>query len=252
MYRAIANFSYQNFETDPVTLIGQIINEWRDNGQIIGREFGVTFHEDHFQVQVAIPEQESLLPKWNNMLVAEAQAQAEEAGVKFASFEILGRDYQADETGKCDEANFLILYTTHLDSCSPLRGKDLKPVPIYRLTQDLPYFGRSLIQWQENWQACDQLQMNGDILEAQALAQISEVQSPLTTQGRELAALLEAEIEMPVYYYLYRLGQDKNFEHQRKCPHCGGEWKLPEPLYEIFHFKCERCRLVSNISWEVL
>ncbi|VEI45758.1 Zn-ribbon-containing, possibly nucleic-acid-binding protein [Actinobacillus equuli] len=31
-----------------------------------------------------------------------------------------------------------------------------------------------------NWQACDQLQMNGGVLEQQALAQISEVDSELS------------------------------------------------------------------------
>lgn len=251
MYLATANFSYQNFETDPVTLIGQIVNQWRNNGQILGREFGVSFEEDHFEVRLAIPEQESLLPKWNNLLVDEAQAQAEEAGVKFESFEITGRDYQADETCEPTQPPFLILYTTHLDSCSPLRGQDLKPVPIYRAAKDFPYLGENLIKWQENWQACDQLQMNGDVLEAQALTQISDEQSPLSQQGQDLAAELEAANNIPVYYYLYRLGKDETIEHQRKCPHCGGEWKLPEPLYEIFHFKCDDCRLVSNLSWEI-
>lgn len=59
MYQAIAYFNFEDFETDPVTFISRIINHWRWNGQIIGREFGVTFHQDHFEARVAIPEQES-------------------------------------------------------------------------------------------------------------------------------------------------------------------------------------------------
>ena len=58
MYQAVAYFNYANFETDPVTAISQIINQWRYNGQIIGREFGVTYHQDHFEARVSIPEQE--------------------------------------------------------------------------------------------------------------------------------------------------------------------------------------------------
>ena len=53
MYQAIANFSYQHFEQDPVTLISRIIEQWRNNGQIIGREFGVTLHKDHFQARLS-------------------------------------------------------------------------------------------------------------------------------------------------------------------------------------------------------
>ena len=32
MYQAIAYFNFENFEEDPVTLIGQVVNQWRYNG----------------------------------------------------------------------------------------------------------------------------------------------------------------------------------------------------------------------------
>ncbi|VEI45759.1 Zn-ribbon-containing, possibly nucleic-acid-binding protein [Actinobacillus equuli] len=81
MYQVIANFSYQDFESDPVTLINQVVNQWRFNGQIIGREFAVTYHQNpqaHFQVRVSTPEQTSLMPEWNSAEVNEALLQAEE------------------------------------------------------------------------------------------------------------------------------------------------------------------------------
>ena len=96
MYQAIANFSYQHFEQDPVTLISRIIEQWRNNGQIIGREFGVTLHKDHFQARLSLPEQESLLPKWNSEWVDLVQQEAEEYGVCFESFENNGQAYQAE------------------------------------------------------------------------------------------------------------------------------------------------------------
>ena len=39
-------------------------------------------------------------------------------------------------------------------------------------------------------------------------------------------------------------------EKERKCPQCGGEWLLDAPIHDIFYFKCDDCRLVSNISWD--
>lgn len=40
-----------------------------------------------------------------------------------------------------------------------------------------------IIKWQENWQACDQLQMNGSILKQQALYEINDFNSHLTKHG---------------------------------------------------------------------
>lgn len=253
MYQAIAYFNFEDFEVDPVTPISRIINHWRWNGQIIGREFGVTFHQDHFEARIAIPEQDSLLPKWNNELVTEALQQAVEIGVEFTGFEIIGQDYAADETSRNVRPEFLMLYTTHLESCSPLKaGESLRAVPLYQLLQQNPPLAEALIKWQENWQACDQLQMNGGALEQISLAEISEVKSELSQQGLELARQVEQATGVPVYYYLYRLGQDESVEYHRPCPSCGGDWRLHKPLHEMFYFKCDKCRLISNLSWELL
>lgn len=254
MYKAIAHFRYQDFHQDPVTLISQILNQWRLNGQVIGREMGITYHQNtpqpNFQVQISIPEQESLLPQWNNSSVNEAFLQAEQQGVFFEFFEVIGRDYHAEETSR-HNSPFLILYTTHLDTCSPIyNGADFCPIPLYKIVNQ-PDLSEKIIKWQENWQACDQLQMNGDILEQQALYQICDERSELSQQGRALARQIESISNIPTYYYLYRLGRESHIEYQRKCPNCHSNWKLPETLHNIFHFKCESCRLISNLSWEL-
>ncbi|MGQ8820649.1 Zn-ribbon-containing protein [Bibersteinia trehalosi] len=256
MYQAIAHFSYQNFEQDPVNLINQILEQWRFNGQILGREFGVTHHklgeQFEFQVRLSLPEQDSLLDKYNNDWVRQAIEYAEQAGVALIFFEIVGRDYNENDTANCEPASFQLLYTSYVDSASPLyHGDVLQAIPLYRLG-DQPELTEQILKWQENWQACDQLQMNGGVLEQEALAQISELESPLSQQGRALCAAIEQVSQIPTYYYLYRLGSDINLENERKCPSCHGEWKLTEPLHEIFHFKCDKCRLLSNLSWELL
>ncbi|MDD0824914.1 Zn-ribbon-containing protein [Mannheimia sp. AT1] len=251
MYQVIAHFSYQNFEQDPVTLISQVLNQWLYNGQVIGREMPITFHQTEFQVRVCTSEQESLLACYNSEEVNEALQQAAEAGVQFKAFEIVGQDYQAEETSKILQPVFQILYTTHLDTCSPLfDGESFAPIPLYRLKNQS--LSESLLNWQQNWQACDQLQMKGQILEFEALNQISNENSPLSKMGLELCKQIEKKTKIPTFYYLYRLGSDFNEEYNRKCPSCNGDWKLPVPLHNIFHFKCERCRLISNLSWELL
>lgn len=255
MYQAIAHFHYRDFEQDPVNLINQILEQWRFNGQILGREFGVTHHalgsQFEFQARVSLPEQESLLPDYNNEWVNQALFLAEQAGVTFAFFEIVGRDYNENDIALDKSPSFQLLYTSYVDSSSPLYHGDLfQAMPLYYLG-DQPELTERIIRWQENWQACDQLQMNGSVLEQTALDEISEVRSELSQQGRELCKEIEQISQIPTYYYLYRLGSDEAVEFHRQCPNCNSDWKLPEPLHEIFYFKCDKCRLISNLSWEL-
>ncbi|MFA9500298.1 Zn-ribbon-containing protein [Mannheimia sp. E30BD] len=251
MYQVIVHFSYQNFQQDPVTLISQVLNQWLYNGQVIGREMPITFHQTEFQARVCTPEQESLLPVNNSEEVNEALLQAVENSVNFTGFEIVGRDYQGEETSHNKQPKFQMLYTTHLDTCSPLYdGDQFAPIPLYRLKDQA--LSEALLEWQQNWQACDLLQMKGSVLEENALKQIADNRSELALLGLDLCKQVEEKTQIPTFYYLYRLGTDKEEEHNRKCPFCNGEWKLATPLHDIFHFKCDHCRLISNLSWEFL
>ena len=95
--------------------------------------------------------------------------------------------------------------------------------------------------------------MNGAILEQQSLAEISEYQSTLSKHGRYLAQEIEKETDIPTYYYLYRVGgQSLKSEKSRCCPSCGANWALKDSIFDTFHFKCDTCRLVSNLSWNFL
>ena len=121
------------------------------------------------------------------------------------------------------------------------------------MLKNQPHLSQDLIKWQENWQACDQLQMNGSVLEKEALSEIAEVNSTLTKHGRYLATEIEKESGIPTYYYLYRVGgHSLKSEQQRCCPQCGGNWALETPLFDVIYFKCDQCRLVSNVSWNFL
>ncbi len=257
MYQAIAKFSYPYFDENFTSLIFKIVNQWRENGQMIGREAGVTHFQSidksYFQVNLVIPRQDSLMAKYNSNKVNNALLNAENYGIKLIGFELVGKDYRADVTSNRAETQFLLLYTTHLDSCSPVfNSHDFLPLPLYEITQSNQQLSEKIIKWQEDWQACDQLQMNGSTLEETALRQISEHNSELAQQGRALCQEIEQATQKPTYYYLYRLGKDEEIEHNRKCPNCNGDWKLAKPIHKIFYFKCDKCRLISNLSWEVL
>uniref|UniRef100_A0A486XK01 Zn-ribbon-containing, possibly nucleic-acid-binding protein n=1 Tax=Rheinheimera sp. BAL341 TaxID=1708203 RepID=A0A486XK01_9GAMM len=55
----------------------------------------------------------------------------------------------------------------------------------------------------------------------------------------------------PVYYALYSgSSKDCRNENNKLCPGCGAKWRLSAPLHELFDFKCDKCRLLSNIAWD--
>ncbi|TDQ59013.1 putative nucleic acid-binding Zn ribbon protein [Mesocricetibacter intestinalis] len=238
--------------------VNQIVEQWRYNGQIIGREIPLFLarHEEEngIALRVTCPEQQSLLPDYNNLEVERALGLAEKCGVFLESFQIVADDLNSDVTAENSRPTWQLLYTTYLQSCSPLHsGDDLAPIPLYKQLKELPHLSMDLIKWQENWQACDQLQMNGSILERQALGEISSTESRLFKHGNYLANAIETHTGIPTYYYLYRCGgEDAEQEKNRRCPQCGKHWHLSQPIFDLFHFKCDHCRLLSNLSWNFL
>ncbi len=236
------------------TLINKIIDEWRYNGQIIGREIPIfpAQQEDEigFGLRVICPEEHSLLAEWNNCFVQDAIDNARKNGLILDNFQIIGEDFNSEIT--CSNTpSWQILYTSYVQSCSPLHsGENFQPIPLYRPLKNTPTLAKDFIKWQENWQACDELQMNASALEAVALKEISCVDSGLFKHGYALCRELEEQTQIPTFYYLYRVGGESlTAEEQRLCPLCHKTWRLAEPLFGILHFKCDTCRLVSNLSW---
>ena len=228
----------------------------RYQGQILGREFPTSMHEGYFVSRVVCPEQDSLHPDNQSELVALAEQGLHQAGLLAPKLHLQGADLLSDSTAPCAEQgerpSWMLLYTSFLHSCSPLRcGDHFAPIPLYRLPAVANGDHKQIIKWQEDWEACDQLQMNGSIAEHAALHEIGEVGSRLHRRGSDLARRLELLSGIPTYYYLYRVGGlSATEERARPCPGCGGPWALAAPLHEIFDFRCEPCRLVSNLSWD--
>lgn len=254
MYLIEVFFRCEPLNETQFPLINQIVDQWRYSGQIIGREIPLYQAEQEgvagLAVRVICPEQHSLLPDWANTPVQQAIEKAEKCGVFLDSLQIIADDLNSDSTYQGKQPTWQVLYTTYLQSCSPLHnGEDLSPIPLYKFLQNQPHLSMDVIKWQENWQAYDQLQMNAAGLESLALNEISLPQSILSKHGIALCQEIEQHTHIPTYYYLYRVGGESlDAEQQRVCPNCGGDWKLHK-AHPLFAFKCDHCRLVSNLSW---
>lgn len=230
--------------------ISALLDAYRYNGQIIGREFPITLTNSQFKVTLVCPEKASLAPQNNNQEVAMKLDSLLAFDLSLPSVELLGLECQSDFSDLCEQPEALVIYSTFVQSCSPVRCLEhFSPVPLYKLPQDVRY---DLVKWQESHAACDQIQMNElTSVEAQVLEQLSSPTSQLMQQGRDIANRISAQLNLPVYLYLYRVGGSSlEQERSRTCPSCNSEWSLPKPMFELFDFKCDKCNLVSNLSWD--
>lgn len=235
--------------------INQLFDALRFNGQILGREFSITLSDAVFSSRLLCPEKDSLHPKHHSAFVLHCLNGLSEVGLLSPKVKCLGQDINAETTADDRSPSWQILYTTYVHTCSPIRsGDDMQPIPLYRYKPLFNGDGKALIKWQSDWQACDELQMSGSCqAEFAALHEMGSIDSHLFKQGMRLRERLEAQTLVPTYYYQYQLGgRTLKEEKARLCPVCQGHWLLAEPIHDIFHFKCDTCHIVSNISWDLL
>ena len=231
-------------------LISALLDEYRYNGQIIGREFPLLINEGRFEALMVCPEQDSLAVQFNNEKVTQSYQAIVDAGLALPEFALKGLECQSDFSDICDQPGAYVLYSTYVQSCSPIRCMDhFSPVPLYKLPESCR---KPLIKWQESQAGCDQLQMNELIaMESAAVRQLSNHDSELMAKGRQAIDIITAKTHIPVYLYLYRVGgESRELELKRKCPGCNSEWLLEQPMFGLFDFKCDVCQLVSNLSWD--
>lgn len=255
----VVELQFECFDNTTVSAVDKAINGLMDalryNGQVLGREFPIVMGDGEFYVRVVCPEQDSLHPRYHSDFVKVCMNRLSDASLLAPKMRMLGRDLNSEQAAEEETPSWQVLYTTYVHTCSPLRsGETLLPIPLYRNEPTLNGDHKAVIKWQTEWQACDEIQMAGGCrAEHAALHEICDVDSVLFRRGWDLRGRIEYITKVPTYYYQYRVGgQSLESEKARKCPKCGGEWLLDEPLHDIFYFKCDECRIMSNISWDQL
>ncbi|QIZ77406.1 Zn-ribbon-containing protein [Ferrimonas lipolytica] len=256
----LVEIRFECYADTTITAVERAINglmeAWRHNGQLLGREFPLVQNGAEFSLRAMCPEETSLHHGFASAWVKRKVDELSEAKLLQPRVKMLGRDINSEQSADELPQQWQVLYTTYVHSCSPLRdGNTLLPVPLYRLPATFNGDHKSVVKWQTEWQACDELQMAGSgAVEFAALNEIADVNSTLFRRGWDLRGRIEYQTKIPTYYYLYRVGGESlATEHARPCPRCGSsDWLLDEPLHDLFYFKCDNCRIVSNISWDVL
>ena len=238
---------------DQVDAIEGLLGFLTKNGQILGQEYPTVETPTGFSSYVILPEKGALQRRFNYRYVNEALQDLEKQGLARPRVRTLGEKFPSPPPDRCARPGWRVLFTTYLSIASPIRcGDCFAPVPLYRLPERKPFLREHVLFWARAWRACDQLQMGCRVGERFATGRISDPDSDLGSWGRELCVEIGRLTRIPTYLYLYRDGaKSRAREEKRRCPRCGGLWRIDDPVCGLFDFKCDRCRLVSNIAWDV-
>lgn len=233
--------------------ISALLGAWIKNGQVVDGNWPMAVDGEVLRVFVSLPAADSLADEHMNECVRREAGALAQLGVVGPVVEVMPADPTVSEPCDCGKTSWLVLFTHCLSSAPPFRcGSCFGYVPLYLLphTESDEYL--SVLSWQADYKACDTLQLHCATGERFAERQLLEVNSSLAKVGRRLCRELEAVSGVPVYYFLFKArGRSRRVERARTCPVCGAFWLLDTPLFGLFDFKCDSCKLVSNIASNV-
>jgi len=236
-------------QTDAITWLAAALVR---NGNLL-EEFLVRGHPKQWLVYGVAPAPDAFhQAHWNN-LVRQRMRALRSVNLKRPSVRVLGVVPETAAACRCTSPQGFFLFTTFLHVEPPLWCIDRNGiVPLYGLPPSSTGEHSGLLSWKSNYRACDGLQMNCTVGERFGTRQMSDLTSELSRSGLAVCKDLKRLTRRPVYYYLYReSARSHTVELRRRCPNCGGPWRLKEPLHGKFDFKCDKCRLLSNIAWSV-
>lgn len=213
------------------------------NNQTIYESMNVAGTDQVRVVRVCVPYQDSLEEKYYDAHTREAYDRLKEhlsepIGVRFVGWDCSF----SDECSTGAEAeDYVLRIHPYLRDLSPICcGHCGGHIPYYLLPTLSEETTKELTAWEVNYAAYDRLFTVSAIGEMSAHKMLSSVKSPLNQKGLAICRLLEAELNKPVYYYLYRFyGKQPG-----KCPICGGDWKTDAG--SRFDYQCEHCKIVAN------
>lgn len=233
-------------------VIHSLLGAYRMNGQVLGREFAIFENSHEYTTHLKLPDGDSLEDKYNNKYANRDIEKLSKIGLKQPKITKLGEDAEAAPVCRCGADNGYILYTSYVSLESPLRCFDcFSTIPLYWIPKtEEDYY--DILNWQSNYQSCDQLQMNCTVGERFALNQMLQFDSALTNHGLEICRKISQMTNKDTYYYLYKWNSKSiKSEKARMCPSCGEEWLLSQDLHGMFDFRCNKCLLLSNIASDV-
>jgi predicted nucleic acid-binding Zn ribbon protein len=252
IFKILAERERQDNNEAQLESLDFLLGAYRADGHVLGRELMTLSLDQRIEAYLFAPAADAFHPKNLNKWTAKRSEELKSSGLMNVQIVLLGDDLSEPDECTCDKPNSYILFTTYIQVQSPARcGDCFKPIPLYRLPRFKNNDFQEVISWADDYKSCDSLFMNSATGERFGYREMSQANNSLSKRGRAICAHFESGTGKAAYYYLHRYyGHGRAAEEARKCPLCGGDWRLSTP-WHLFDFKCEQCRLVSSLSSSV-
>lgn len=235
---------------DVLTLLeDSLIDGLYRHGHILYRNVPVIESNKEFKALLDCVEIDSLDAKNRKYYVNKNWQEIEKLANNKIVIKHIGNEY-VENSKCCGKQSFFILYLG--SPYSPIRcGDCFEPVSIYSIPETY-HDGKGyddIFFWRKNYQACYDLWALSYVGEKYHQSQLSKHDSKLTQMGLQVCKNIEKVTNKSVYYFL--MNYDKvtpKKDKKRKCPVCNGDWIVDTKLHETFDFKCDKCKLLSELS----
>lgn len=220
-----------------------LVSLMRNNGQIVSDSDVCILEGNTVYIDVICPEVDSLAVKNSNIYISNLIGKVNLEYNTAFSYRTIDKSESVNGSLLYENAPFFIL---HWEYYSPLKsGSDFDPIPLYFF----PYSYRDKNSyndigfWWNNYINIYRVWRSGEIDEQIFYSYLSDINNPLNMQGLKICRNLEGLVYKDCYYYLFHYGDTRQAPN---CPSCGEEWELEVPFLSQFHFKCDRCKIISN------
>ncbi len=239
---------------EPMDAIQGLFVALGHNGQVIECGWPVVQVRGGYRATVILPEADSLRRSLYSDAVREAMSHLRRGGLGVPQVKVIGQEPDSAEVCACPRRSSLILETDYTTTEVPLRcGDCFGVVPLYRFPPTSPCGTyEDVLCWENRYHCMDALWSDNGPGEEIGYREMSEPDSELSRDGRAVCRRIEKLSKTPTYYYLFRYhGHSLAAERRRPCPGCERGWLLEHGWHDRYDFRCTRCRLVSNVAYEL-
>ena len=222
----------------------------QSTGQIVQDKNQVILQGDTIKMPVFTFEKEAFLDAYHDKHGLEHKKEIEEnIGTKI-EYELLGRD--ADNPNYFIPKNPSFLLLRFGWESAIMCGDTHKPIPLYHLfdPQKEEKIFDDIRYWYREYGRIFELWIGSGAYEDFAKKELEDHLSSINQEGIRLSQRVEKLTAKPCYYMLFNdRSWSQTKDRSRKCPICGKKWLLEGKTHDDFiAFKCDRCRLVSELS----
>ncbi|MFN4152447.1 MAG: DUF2310 family Zn-ribbon-containing protein, partial [Candidatus Sericytochromatia bacterium] len=162
------------------------------NGQILQSIDIISENKNKIFIIVLCPEMLSLNNKFSNKYVISSLNELEKSADTNIEIKFIGKDAEISSDKDiecCNKTNYYILFNHYFKKQSPVScGNCFKPIPIYKICKEK---NLGILAWQENYKACDWLQLGSTVGKKFGLNEMSNFDTKLTKEGLEVCKNIE-------------------------------------------------------------